>query len=206
MNCDDGFSLSLTNGTDVFYADNGGTGSPSDTLSTFEITTPGMYRVRPGCTTNARPARRSSCTRAAGTYTAWSDAGFSAAARLVGDVGGLGTSLSNLAMVSTYQANVPVTSLADADLVVQDESLRVASTTEYRSVINMTTSDDEGRFGASETFPGLSKTETDDFVVRVQGTVTIPTAGAWTFAVGCDDGFRLTIYGRQHAAIAGNAA
>lgn len=46
VNSDDGFGLELTNGVDTFNMSFPTTRAPNDTLSTFNITTPGQYDVR----------------------------------------------------------------------------------------------------------------------------------------------------------------
>jgi autotransporter-associated beta strand protein len=46
VNSDDGFGLTLTNGTDTFTSSYSGVRGAGDTLSTFSITTPGAYQVR----------------------------------------------------------------------------------------------------------------------------------------------------------------
>jgi hypothetical protein len=192
VSSDEGFSLTLTNGTDTYYAEYNGTRTAGDTFTTFEVTTTGMYNLRLVYFQKSSAAEVE-LYAAAGAYTAWSD---TSAWKLVGDLGGLGTSLSNLAYITTYEATGAVTSLDLADTVISNTTLQASVTSEYRSIINFTTNtDDEGHYGGSTTFPGVSDaSDGEDFVVHVQATITIPTAGAWTFAVSCDDGFRLTIY------------
>ena len=45
-------------------------------------------------------------------------------------------------------------------------------------------------------FPGLVQgTDSNNFAVLATSTVTIPSAGQWTFSVNSDEGFRLTLTG-----------
>lgn len=50
-------------------------------------------------------------------------------------------------------------------------------------------------------FPGKEDSGNQYFATRVQGTIRIPSAGDWTFAVRSDDGFRLTITGAGFIAV-----
>ncbi len=49
-----------------------------------------------------------------------------------------------------------------------------------------------GHFGSDQAFPGGGG---DNFALRARGTITIPTAGPWTFGTHSDDGVRLLIDG-----------
>src|SRR5205085_5250187 len=52
----------------------------------------------------------------------------------------------------------------------------------------------QGNYASDFTFPGLTiGTDVEDFVVEATATITIPSAGQYTFGVNSDDGFRLTI-------------
>jgi hypothetical protein len=192
VSSDEGFSLTLTNGTDTYYAEYNGTRTAGDTFTTFEIAATGMYNLRLVYFQKSSAAELE-LYAAKGSCAAWAD---TSSWKLVGDLGGLGTSLSNLACVTTYEASIPVTTLDDAEAVITNTTNQASVTTEYRNIIDFTTNiDDEGHYGGSTTFPGVTDaSDGEDFVVEVQATITIPTAGAWTFAVSCDDGFRLTIY------------
>lgn len=63
--------------------------------------------------------------------------------------------------------------------------------------INFFGTDSPGAFGADQAFPGHSAIGEDreNFILTARGTIYVPTAGQWTFAVGSDDGFRLRISG-----------
>ena len=62
------------------------------------------------------------------------------------------------------------------------------------ATVNFFNTGSEGHYGNNAPFPGQSiGVDVEDFVVEVKATVAIPTAGAWTFGVNSDDGFRLTV-------------
>jgi hypothetical protein len=194
VNSDEGFRLELIGDTETFTAECNTLRTPNDTLTTFNIANPGMYRLRlVQFQKSAGAAVELFAAKAAPDdldgWQSWSE---TSTWRLVGDVGGLGTSLSNVATVTTYQANLPVTSIDEAQSVVNDPLKQVSVSTEYRNLVNMLNSDDEGRFSGSASFPGITTAGAEDFVVQIDATLVIPTAGAWWFAVSCDDGFRLT--------------
>jgi hypothetical protein len=206
VNSDEGFSLQVV---DASFSSVSGAGTVSadvmsydglrtagDSLGVINFANAGAYTVRLVYFQKTAGAELE-LYAAAGAWTAWSD---TTSWRLVGDSvsGGLGTTLSSLAAVTTYRANTSVTSLDEARAVAGDTAQQLSSTTEYRYLLDFLNTGSEGQFSGSTTFPGISATdsatEVDDFVVEVEATVTIPSAGAWTFNVNCDDGFSLAFF------------
>jgi hypothetical protein len=98
--------------------------------------------------------------------------------------------------VRNIKANVIVGNLSAADTVLATPSQQSAVYTENRNVINYLNSGSSGRYGNDLPFPGFNfTTDQDDFVIEALATVTIPSAGNWTFGVNSDDGFRLNVGG-----------
>jgi hypothetical protein len=96
--------------------------------------------------------------------------------------------------VRNFKANIQVGSLAAADGVISTPSQQSAVYTENASVINYVNTGAGANFSGDRTFPGLSiGADVEDFVIEAVATVTIPTAGNWTFGVNSDDGFRLNV-------------
>lgn len=196
VNSDEGFRLTLTNGSETFTSEYNGQRTPGDTLTTFSITQPGAYRLRLVYFQNTAGAEVE-LFAAPGAWTAWSQTSLW---RLIGDAvdGGLGTSLYDLYAVNVYQANISVTSLADAQLVLEDPTKRLSSTNELRSTVNCLDTGAEGHYADSLNFPGMNPgypaTPTDNFVVEVEASISITAAGAWTFGVSSDDGFQLALF------------
>lgn len=92
-------------------------------------------------------------------------------------------------------SRVPVMSLWDADAVLTNPALQARTTTVTANVINYVSLWSGGGHYLNDTaFPGQALTVAfDNFVIEATGEVTIPTAGAWTFGVNSDDGFRLAL-------------
>ena len=98
--------------------------------------------------------------------------------------------------VWNYKANVVVGDLTTAESVATDPTKQQSVFAENASVVNYFNTGGIGRYGSDRAFPGtFIGTDVEDFVTKAKATVTIPTAGAWTFGVNSDDGFRLTITG-----------
>lgn len=194
VSCKDGFKLTLTSGSNTFTSQVDGTRSaPIDTLATFNIPAADGYKLDLVFYQNSSGAELE-LYAAPGTWTAWSQ---TSTWKQVGDnfAGGLGTSLADMGTVTVYQANVPVTSLTDAQTVVANSPLQAAVNTEYTSTVNYINTGSEGHYTGSVAFPGTTAgTESDNFVVQVQTTLTIPTTGAWTFDVNADDGAGFALY------------
>ncbi len=96
--------------------------------------------------------------------------------------------------VTCYQAKGLVDSLAAAEAVIADASLRTSTAQEQARVINYRNTGSPGHFDADRLFPGTALgVDVEDFVVLVTGKIVIPDTGDWTFGVSSDDGFGLTL-------------
>lgn len=96
--------------------------------------------------------------------------------------------------VRNFKANVQVGSLAAADTVIATPSQQTAVYSENAGVINYLNTGGSANYSNDRTFPGFTiGSDVEDFVVEAVATVTIPTAGNWTFGVNSDDGFRLNV-------------
>lgn len=97
--------------------------------------------------------------------------------------------------VHYVKANVVVRDLADADAVLADSSLWENSAIVAADVINYVGRGAVGgHYIGDVPFPTqTTRMDVDDFLINATGVVTIPAAGAWTFGVNSDDGFRLTL-------------
>ena len=84
------------------------------------------------------------------------------------------------------------TNLAAAENVASDPSRQTEVVFENTPTINYGPSG--GQFGGSAPSPLDRPSFTDDYLVlEATATITIPSAGLWTFAMGSDDGYRLEI-------------
>jgi hypothetical protein len=96
--------------------------------------------------------------------------------------------------VRNFKANIIVDTLAKADTVIVTPSQQSAVYSETAAVFNYVNTGGGANFGNDRTFPGLTiNSDVEDFVVEAVATVTIPAAGAWSFGVNSDDGFRLDV-------------
>jgi len=84
--------------------------------------------------------------------------------------------------------------LAKSETLISTPSQRAAVYSETAPVINYVNTGAGAHFAGDRTFPGLTiNSDVEDFVIEAVATITIPAAGAWSFGVNSDDGFRLTI-------------
>ncbi len=96
--------------------------------------------------------------------------------------------------VRNYKATVSVGDLGTAEAVIDDPGFRSSVETDNPEVIDYQGTASSGHYAVDRPFPGtVAGADVDDFVVEATGIVTIPTAGAWTFGVMSDDGFRLVV-------------
>jgi hypothetical protein len=96
--------------------------------------------------------------------------------------------------VTYYQAKGTVDSLPAAEAVIANAALRTSTTRLQARVINYLNTGSPGHFDADRPLPGTTgQVDIDDFVVLVTGKVMIPEAGNWTFGVGSNAGFKLTV-------------
>lgn len=92
----------------------------------------------------------------------------------------------------TYFSNSDIGSLTQAEAVISNVALQSSVQQGNHPVINFNNSDSPGNYTA-ENPPSWLVSPTDRFVVEGTGTITIPTAGVWTFCVSSDDGCSLQI-------------
>jgi len=91
-------------------------------------------------------------------------------------------------------ANVDVSSIDVAEQVIADPTLQEHSVETSADTINYLNTGSGGNFAGDQPFPTQTiDQDVDQFVVVADGLVTIPTAGAWSFGVNSDDGFKLTL-------------
>ncbi len=98
--------------------------------------------------------------------------------------------------VWNYQANIAVSNLDIAQNVLNTPSYQTAVYTQTAAVVNYEDTGGGGHFAPDNPYPGMPDgTDHNDFVMRTQGVLHIPSTGAWTFGVNSDDGFKLRIEG-----------
>ncbi|MDV6034600.1 MAG: hypothetical protein F9B45_31815, partial [Phycisphaera sp. RhM] len=95
--------------------------------------------------------------------------------------------------VSVIESTNSFSALSGALAVIADDSRHASTQSVNVPVINYGTS--AGNYPSDQTVP-LSGSDTNYIVLDAHATITIPTAGKWTFAVASDDGYRLDIDGR----------
>src|SRR5262245_39900925 len=124
----------------------------------------------------------------------WTGAAFDDSAWLPGTNGvGYENYVAGFA-VKNIRANIGVCDLATAEAVLANPSQQAAVFTANPPTINYMNTGGGANFGGDLTFPGFTiNVDMDNFVTEATGVLTIPTAGAWTFGVNSDDGFRCTI-------------
>ncbi|HTI68940.1 MAG TPA: lamin tail domain-containing protein [Candidatus Limnocylindria bacterium] len=132
----------------------------------------------------------------AGLSASWNQLGFNDAAWPVATTGiGFEDSVAGFA-VYNYVSTVGVCSLGAADSVIATPSQQASVTAQNSPVVNFVNTGDSAHYGSDLTFPGLViGNDADNFALRAVATITIPSAGTWTFGVNSDDGFRLVIGG-----------
>lgn len=95
-----------------------------------------------------------------------------------------------------YNSKSTVNNLDDARACVRDSS-KWNGTPVTKSCQTVNFSDGSSGSFSATAFPGNSSTSQgrDNFVVVATGAILVPSAGQWSFAVGSDDGFALSITG-----------
>jgi hypothetical protein len=126
----------------------------------------------------------------------WTQTGFNDSAWTSGRTGiGYETAVPGFAVLN-FLANVAVDSLTAAEGVISNPSQQTAVYSENAAVINYFNTGGSSHYGNEATFPGFTiGADANDFVIEATATITIPSAGNWTFGVNSDDGFGLTIGG-----------
>ena len=124
----------------------------------------------------------------------WIQAGFDDSSWTVGATGiGYQTSVPGFA-VYNYIAAIGTCSLSDALSVINHPSQQLAVYAENAPVINYLNTGGSANYGNDATFPGLTMgVDQDNFALHATATITIPSAGNWTFGINSDDGFTLSI-------------
>jgi autotransporter-associated beta strand protein len=206
VNSDDGFSLELggadfqsgvnytgATGGDTLLYDSGR--GPGDTLGTFSFPAAGNYELTLVYFQGWGGAEVE-LYAAEGTKTT-----FDSAFRLVGDTANGGLSVSSAPMagfaVTNYKASTAsIGSLADAQSVIDNPADRSWSVSETAATINYLNTGPDGQFAGGRPFPNMpNQVEYNNFVLRVTGTISVPSGGDWTFGVTSDDGFSLELTG-----------
>jgi hypothetical protein len=105
---------------------------------------------------------------------------------------GFESTVSGFAL-KTYFSNQGVGSLAQAEAVIVTPSLQTSVQSVNHPVVNFDNSASPGHYTPENNPPALSSGDKDNYVVEATGTITVPTAGLWTFCVSSDDGCSLQI-------------
>jgi len=130
-----------------------------------------------------------------GEAPGWTDIDFDTSGWIQGQTGvGFETTIPGFA-VTLYKASGLVGNLSTAETVIDNPSQHQAVFAENVEYINYYNTGGHGRDDTGEnSFPGLTiGQDTDDFVVDATATLTIPSAGEWTFVVNSSDGFSLSL-------------
>src|SRR6185503_6288838 len=124
----------------------------------------------------------------------WTQTGFNDSSWTSGTTGvGYETAVAGFA-VRNYVANIGVCDMPTAQGVITTPAQQSALYSENAPVINYLNTEGSANYANDRAFPGLTiGLDWDNFVIEASATITIPTAGDWTFGVNSDDGFDLTI-------------
>jgi len=96
--------------------------------------------------------------------------------------------------ITYVKSNVSVGTVNEALQVLGNPAWHDQQVTTRTTVVNFMGNGGGGRYGKDNPFPTQSiGDDINDFVVRATSTVIVPSAGAWSFGVNSDDGFRLTL-------------
>ena len=130
--------------------------------------------------------------------TTWTQPGFDASAWASGPTGlGYGQLLPGF-VVRDVQSATTLNNVNDAEAVIGLPAGApgiISETTEIHPIINFLDTGADGHYGLNAGFPNDQFADYNDFAIQAQGTVTIPTAGTWTFGTNSDDGLRLRVDG-----------
>lgn len=97
----------------------------------------------------------------------------------------------------TWFTSTSVGSLATANQVINGQQPTTAFHQETRAVVNYLNTGADGHYTPQSNPSWLSGGDVNNYVVEATGTITIPTAGTWTFGVNSDDGFDLYVDGAR---------
>jgi hypothetical protein len=96
--------------------------------------------------------------------------------------------------VTYYKTNVDLEDLSTALNVIATPSLQTNVVQTREQVINYLGNGSGANFGNDIAFATQEVgDDINNFAIQATSTITIPTAGNWTFGVNSDDGFRLTL-------------
>ena len=138
-------------------------------------------------------------TSAAGLAANWKTAAVSPSGWTLKKPTGLGFGLTEPGMTITVRAKNTATGYLDnqsaAALLLTQPSGHADIAYESVSILpvcNVLGNGGDGHYGSNQLVPAWAQ---DDYVYQGKGTLTIPTAGVWTFGVNSDDGGRILIDG-----------
>ena len=96
--------------------------------------------------------------------------------------------------VTNYLSNQTVSSTAVAESVIATASYQIAVHRENAPVVNYLDTNGAAHYTGDSAFPGMTiGQDGSNYVLEATGTITIPSAGNWTFGVNSDDGFRVDL-------------
>ncbi|MHA3770583.1 lamin tail domain-containing protein [Verrucomicrobiota bacterium sgz303538] len=126
------------------------------------------------------------------TNATWTARSFSDSSWTLGSNGvGFESTVSGW-LFKTYFSNSSIGDLTQAEAVISTPSLQARVGQTNHPVVNFNNSSSPGHY-QPEAPPADLVNEADQFVVEATGTITVPSAGTWTFGVASDDGCRLQI-------------
>jgi len=126
--------------------------------------------------------------------TTWTGTGFTPTGWTAGNIGvGFGLEVPGMT-VRDMKSTIPVTNLAIVDSLIAGNNI-ANETTVIAPVVNFLDTGGDGNYGNNALFPNNTPNDDNDFAIHVTGTITIPTAGLWTFGINGDDGGRVRIDG-----------
>jgi hypothetical protein len=87
-----------------------------------------------------------------------------------------------------------VTTVSQAENVLSDSALQYYMLTGSAATINYINTGSGGHYSGSSAFPGLdTTTDADNFIIEIQGTITISSSDNWTFGVTTSESFKFEL-------------
>ncbi len=101
--------------------------------------------------------------------------------------------------VTYYKSAVALSNLGSViTQVIRNPDNQSVVINDTAQMINYYNTGGSGHYGDDSPFPGTTiNSDVNNFVVEVRGAVYIPRSGNWTFGVNSDDGFLLSVGGRE---------
>lgn len=93
----------------------------------------------------------------------------------------------------TFFSNQTIPSLTQAEAVIVTPALQSSVASLNHPVVNFDNSSSPGHYTPENPPPALASGDLEHYVVEATGTITVPTAGVWSFCVASDDGCLLQI-------------